>query len=171
MKLPKEYQIKMVSFLEKELSLYYDLEEILIKEKNALSEFQFENLSEFNIKKEGILLNIIEIKTERNKFIQEICEKFGYKEEEYNLSFLADISETEFKNVYLEFKNKFKIIGQRIKNLNDINKFAIETSLKFIEKSLNMLNQNISPFTYSNYGKVVNKAYTNSTPTIYAGKI
>lgn len=171
MKLPKEYHEKMISLLEKELLLYYDLEEILINEKNALSEFQFEILSEINMKKEGVLLNIIEVKSERNNLIKDICNKFKFKEENFNLTFLGEISDSELKKVYFDYRDKFKAIGHKIKNLNDVNKFTIETSLKFIEKSLNMLNQNVSPFTYSNYGKVINKSYQNTSPTIYTGKI
>ena len=170
MKITREYHEKLINLLEKEYNLYCDLKEVLILEKRALSEFDFEKLSELNIRKEGVLLNIVEIKNNRNKLIDEIIDNFKI-ENDVNLSFLEKISEAELKQVYADFKEKFKNIGIRIKNLNEINKFVIETSLKFIEKSLNMLNQNVAPSTYSNYGKVMSKAYSPSSPSFYTGKI
>ncbi len=171
MKLNENYHLKMINFLKKEFELYNNLKEILTLEREALTNFDYEKLSDLNLKKEGILLNIVEIKKLRNNYINEICEKFHFDFDNFNLTFLASISEEKFKKIYEDFKVKFKKIGNEIKNLNMINKFAIETSLNFIEKSLNLIHQNVSPFTYSSYGKIVNRAYSNKAPTFYTGKI
>ncbi len=171
MKIPEEYHKKMISLLEKEYNLYLELKDILILERKYLSDFKYDSLSDINLQKEGILLNIFEIKNRRNNFIKELCNNFNLDYDNFNLSFLASISEPKNKKIYENFKEKFKEIGFKIKNFNEINKFVIETSLSFIEKSLNIVNQNLYPSTYSNYGKIVKKSYTPSTTSLYTGKI
>ncbi len=165
--LSENLHLELIDHLTKELKFYLELEKVLIEEKNAISNFEYEKLNELNIKKEGILLNIIEIKNQRNQLIEKICREFRINPDEFNLSFLIDISSNKLKKRYKNLKNDLTSIAEKIKSINEVNKYVLETSLNFIQKSLQLLNQNVNPSTYSNYGKITSK----NQSSLYVNKI
>ena len=71
--IPANLLERMIDSLEKELSFYKDLESLLIEERNAIVNFDNDKLTEINFRKESLLLNIIEVKNQREKIISEIC--------------------------------------------------------------------------------------------------
>ena len=88
--IPENLIKKVIQFLEKELSFYKDLEQLLLKERNAIVNFDNDELNEINFQKESLLLNIIEVKNHREKIISEICTATAIDNSVINLSFLAD---------------------------------------------------------------------------------
>ncbi len=166
--IPETYHNELIKLLEKEYNLYVELEKILSNERDTLASMNYEKLNDLNFKKEGVLLNIIEVKKLREKVLQKIAEIEKVNQDDLTLSYLISITKDEKRNLYQHLMENFKKIGEKIKNLNEINKFVIKNSLNFIEKSITMINQQLSPSTYSNYGKLTSR---QSFASIYTNKI
>ena len=151
--IPANLLERMIDSLEKELSFYKDLESLLIEERNAIVDFDNDKLTEINFRKESLLLNIIEVKNQREKIISEICNVSSIPNEEINLTFFSENIASHSK-IFTDFKHNFKRIGKKIQSLNEINKHVISSSLNFIKSSLNIIYQSSNKSTYSNYGKI-----------------
>ncbi len=160
--IPEDLIEKVIQSLEKELNFYKDLEQLLLKERNAIVNFDNEELTEINFRKESLLLNIIEIKNHREKIISEICSATAIDNSVINLSFLSD-NLPNYSKIFKNFRENFKKTGKKIQSLNEINRHVINSSLNFIKSSLNIIYQNSNRTTYSNYGKItVNQKFTGA---------
>ncbi len=149
----------LLSLLSQEYQFYKELEQLLIEERDCIVNMQNEELTNINFKKESLLLNILEIKNEREEILNQISNYLNIKKDDISISFLLKTF-PEYEKDFAEFKIKFKKIGQKIKSLNDINKHILNSSLNFIKSSLNIFYQNSNRAVYTNFGKVrVNKSY------------
>ena len=160
---------KLLETLEKEYNFYIELETLLKEERDCLISFDNEKLTELNFKKESLLLNIIEIKNQREKIITEISNELNVPIESINLTSLSN-NIPEYKETFSTYKERFKKIGKKIKSLNEINEHVINSSLNFIKSSLNIIYQSVNRTTYSSYGKITGNSYYGKT-AFYTGKV
>ena len=149
----------LISLLKQEYKFYEDLKQLLEEERNCIVAMQNEELTNINFRKESLLLNILEVKKEREDITLKISEFLNVNDDTITLTFLSQTF-PEYSKIFNEFKDKFKKIAEKIKSLNDINKHILNSSLNFIKSSLNIIYQNSDKAVYTNYGKVyVNKHY------------
>ncbi|HOW57369.1 MAG TPA: flagellar protein FlgN [Smithellaceae bacterium] len=144
----------LIDVLRKELEIYRELKEHILREKNVLMKPSLDDLYDSNARKENIILKARMLEDARTKTLKKILINLDIKEV-VTLSEIAKYAVSEQKREITEIRNELALISQQIKTLNEVNKDLINVSITNVKGSLEFIDSMISRATvYMETGQV-----------------
>ncbi len=130
----------LIDVFDKQILLYNDLLAIGKEKKNVILENNIETLTTMNTVENTIISKINRLEKQRISVINDICEVLSINLDDFTLSNLSDsLNVEEDKNKVIKIKDELNAIIAELKKVNDVNKTLIESSLDYVNFSLNTL--------------------------------
>lgn len=136
----------LTEVFDKEMQLYADLLAIGAEKKNIILKNDIETLSTMNTVESSIINKINRLEKERIVIIKDMCSVLSINPENFTLK---EISETltveEDKQKILEIRDSLNEMMQKLKEVTQTNNMLIESSLEYINFSLNIYRSTNEP--------------------------
>ena len=146
--------VTLIDVLRKELEIYRELKEHILREKNVLMKPSLDELYDSNARKENIILKARMLEDARAKTLKKILINLDIKDA-VTLSEIAKYAGNEQKEEINEIRNELALISQQIKTLNEINKNLINVSITNVKGSIEFIDSMISRGTvYMESGQI-----------------
>ncbi len=130
----------LIDVFNKEILLYNDLLAIGKEKKNVILQNDIETLTTMNTVENTIISKINRYEKQRLVVVNDICEVLSINIDDFTLSSLADsLNVAEDKEKILSIKNELNSIIAELGKVNNVNRALIESSLDYVNFSLNTL--------------------------------
>lgn len=148
----------LISVLKGEIEVYKELHASFLSEQDILLRSSFDELHENNSKKEAIILKANLLNEERMKLVGKIAKFINVDEDEICLSTLVSYDDGRRKKELKERQSALRSLWMNIKEMNEKNKMLLESSLLYVQKSINFISdisELVSPrSTYMETGRL-----------------
>lgn len=133
------------SFLDKELELYREMEQVLQKEKEALLHSSHEKIIQIKREKEDILNRIENVSRSRREIARQLAESLNSERiSAGTVSFHPHVLKTQEDRLQRR-REEIKNILQRVYTLNRENSVLAESALRYTRSWLSYMHQLLSP--------------------------
>lgn len=130
---------ELTGILDEQIKLYEDVLAIGKEKKNVIIKNDMETLAKMNTVESSIVNRINRLEKQRLITIKDMCDVLSIKPEDFTLKQLADtLTVEEDKQKILDIRDKLNQIMAELATVNSINTALIESSLEYIEFSLNL---------------------------------
>ncbi len=136
----------LIEIFNKQIILYNDLLAISNEKKNIILKNDIETLNTMNTVENNIISKINRLEKERIVIINDICDVLSINADGFTLSSLADsLNIEEDKQAVLKIRDELNDIIGTLTKINELNKTLIESSLDYVNFSLNALRSAQTP--------------------------
>ncbi len=136
----------LIEVFEKQILLYDDLLAISNEKKHVIIKNDMETLTTMNTVENSIISKINRLEKQRLVIIKDICDVLSLNVNNFTLSELANsLNIEEDKQAVLEIRDKLNKIILELNTVNELNKTLIESSLEYINFSLNSIRSAQAP--------------------------
>jgi len=151
---------KLNKLLLQEVEVCKSISELLDLEKEAVVNFNPDQILCTTHKKETMVLKHEVMLKARESLIYGIYESYGLTLKDTKLrDFLGEIKDLELRDGLLEALDELFVISQEISEKNDINRRFVEHSLGYIHNTVHLLRgHGLKKKTYNAYGKFNSQA-------------
>ncbi|MBN2515998.1 MAG: flagellar protein FlgN [Deltaproteobacteria bacterium] len=147
----------MITVLRREIDVYQEMCALFLCEREILVRSDAEELHENNSRKETCVLKAKMLNEVRIKLVEKIANVFGVEEQEITVSTLISHGNSRQKRELLECRSTLHALVQNAHELNERNKLLLDSSIMYVRKSIEFINQLLSPpSTYLNNGELRN---------------
>jgi flagellar biosynthesis/type III secretory pathway chaperone len=129
----------LIEVLKKELSVYRELKNTIIAEKMILIKPSLDELNHVNALKETIILKARILEGVRINILKRIARSLNIDESSIKLMSLASHAMIEQRQIVDDLKGELLSIAQEISEINDENKYLLNTSLLNVKGSLDLI--------------------------------
>ncbi len=130
----------LIDVFNKQIVLYHDLLAIGNEKKNIIMKNDIDTLTTMNTVENNIISKVNRLEKQRIVIINDICDVLSIKADSFTLSNLANsLTIEEDKEAVLKIKDELNNIISELSRVNDLNKTLIESSLDYVNFSLNTL--------------------------------
>ncbi|MBE5812366.1 MAG: flagellar protein FlgN [Clostridiales bacterium] len=151
---------KLLNILDEELNLYKTALELSNNKTVLLKENKVKELESMTKEEESLVATIIEKEKERIQEVKNICKQYGKPESSLKIEELCEFIEGS-KEELLDYKKEIIKVLEELKNVNKINSSLINSSLEYINFTVNMLTETSKNPVYQPGGFQENKAQRN----------
>jgi flagellar biosynthesis/type III secretory pathway chaperone len=145
----------MIAILRRESDVYQEMCALFSSEREILVRSDTEELYENNSRKETCVLKAKMLNEVRVKLVEKIANVFGVDEQEITVSTLISRGNSRQKKELLECRSTLHALVQNAHELNERNKVLLGSSISYVRKSIEFINQLLSPpSTYLNNGEL-----------------
>jgi flagellar biosynthesis/type III secretory pathway chaperone len=145
----------MISVLRREIDVYQEMCALFLCEREILVRSDTEELYENNSRKETCVLKAKMLNEVRVKLVEKIAKVYGMDEQEITVSTLISHGDSRQKKELLECRSTLHALVQNAHELNERNKVLVNSSISYVRKSIEFINQLLSPpSTYLNNGEL-----------------
>ena len=143
----------LLSVLRKEIEVYKELHNFFLAEREILVKSSIAELYESNSKKETCILKAKMLEEVRTKIVEKIIKLLHLDERNINLSILLSYGNDSQKKELTECRSTLRSLLMNVNELNEKNKVLLDSSLFYVQKSIDFIGQLMSPgLTYLNTG-------------------
>lgn len=129
----------LTEILDEQIKLYEDILAIGKEKKNVIMKNDMENLAKMNTVESSIVNRVNRLEKQRLVTIKDMCDVLSIRPEDFTLKQLSDtLTVEEDKNRILEIRDRLNEIMGELFTVNSVNTALIESSLEYIEFSLNL---------------------------------
>jgi len=148
----------LISVLKQEVDVYRDLFDTFVCEREVLIRSSAEELSESNAKKETCILKARMLNEARGKLVRRVSRVIGIPEEKVDLSTLISYAGPRHRGVFEECQETLQGLLKRVHEMNERNKVLLDSSLLYVQKSMDFISQLMSPSSvYQSTGELRTK--------------
>ncbi len=138
----------LTSLLEEELSLYTKLCNLSLEKKEAVLKNNTDLLARIIGEERPLIVEAERLESKRLAEVAKIAQMVGLKESDLKLSDLkAFFSEEEFRPLE-EKARDLKAVLEKLKEINETNRYLVESTLKYISYLIDALMNSLSKTTY-----------------------
>ncbi len=130
----------LIDVFNKQIVLYNDLLAIGNEKKNIILKNDVETLTTMNTVENNIISKVNRLEKQRIVIVNDICDVLSIKSDSFTLSNLAEsLTVEEDKQAVLQIRDALNEIIFKLSKVNELNKTLIESSLDYVNFSLNTL--------------------------------
>jgi flagellar biosynthesis/type III secretory pathway chaperone len=145
----------LIAVLRREIDVYQEMCALFLCEREILVRSDAEELHENNSRKETCILKAKMLNEVRVKIVEKIANVFGMDEQEITVSTLISKGNSYQKRELLECRSMLHALAKNACELNERNKVLLDSSIMYVRKSIEFINQLLSPpSTYLNNGEL-----------------
>lgn len=130
----------LIDILRKELSIYQELKDFIIKEKKLLIRASVQELNVSNAAKENIILKARIVGEVRTNILKKIASNLDIEEDEIKLGTLANFAVIEQRQEIVKLRKELESISREINLLNEVNKNLLDVSLNGVKGAVDFIN-------------------------------
>lgn len=131
---------KLLNILDEELQLYKKVLGMSNDKTGLLKGNQVKELEALTKEEESLVAVIIEKEKERIAEVKNICKRYGKPESSLKIEELCEFIE-DSKDELLSYKKEITEVLNELKNVNKLNSSLINSSLEYINFTVNMLTE------------------------------
>ncbi len=136
----------LIEVLDKQIVLYNDLYEIGKEKKNIIIVNDLETLTTMNTVENTIISKINRFEKQRIEIIKDICDVLAIKSTNFTLTELAQtVTNADDKKDILEVRDRLNTVLDNLVVVNTVNKDLVESSLEYVNFSLNAIRSASQP--------------------------
>lgn len=140
---------ELMNTVEKQIVIYDELLEIAAKKKVAVIENKVEELAGFNSEENTLLGRCTRLDKRREELFDDIAFVLNKKNKDITLSKLIELIKGQPEEERLvQIRDRATESLNKLKQINDLNKILIETSLEHIDYSMNVIRGALNPQPY-----------------------
>jgi len=141
--------------LKNEMEVYEELHKLFMNEQALLVKSSIDELHENSSKKETCVLKAKMLEEVRTNLAEKIFRLLDIDEKDVNLSGLLCYADGAQRQKLMECQLNLRYLLNEINKLNKKNKLLLDSSLVYVQRSIDFLNQLICPNSgYLNTGKL-----------------
>jgi len=145
----------LISILEEEIEIYRKFHDCLVHERGILAGGSMEELYESNARKEGCILEARVLEEARTDIVDTIRSKLDHAEKNAGLLHLSSYGNSSQKKALRECRSLLRSLVTGVNEMNDKNKVLLDSSIQYVQKSIDFLGQLFSPGAiYMNSGRL-----------------
>lgn len=149
----------LIDVFEKQILLYNDLLAISTEKKNVIVKNDLETLTTMNTVENSIISKVNRLEKQRLAIIKDICDVLSMNINTFTLTNLANSLNVEEDRVkVLDIRDRLNEIITTLNKVNEQNKNLIQSSLDYVNFSLNMIRSAKEP-SGSGYENDIKKKY------------
>jgi len=137
----------LISLLRKECETYEELYTIFMRETDILSDASLDELYENNAKKETCILKAKMLDQSRSQLVGSIARNGGYAEKDVTLSLLISHSDDRRARDLTKCRDTLRSLLSDINEISEKNKVLLDSSLVYVQRSIQFIGQFMSPGT------------------------
>lgn len=137
----------LISLLRKECETYEELYAIFVRESDILRDASLDDLYENNAKKETCVLKAKMLDQSRAQLVRNIARNGGYAEKDVTLSLLISRSDDSRARDLAECRDTLRSLLSDISEISEKNKVLLDSSLVYVQRSIQFIGQFMSPGT------------------------
>ncbi len=151
----KSLYSSLLHVLKNEIKVYSELHRLFLNEKEFIINSSADKLYENTSKKETCILKAKILEEVRSNLVKKIVKFLGIDGDNINLSVLLSYSDDVHREELRDCQSTLYFLLTEISQLNETNKLLLDSSLIYIQKSIDFINQFIFPgSSYLNTGKL-----------------
>lgn len=136
----------LVEVFEKQIVLYNDLNVIGREKKNTIMQNDIETLTTMNTVENTIISKINRLEKQRIEVVKDICDVLSIKSSQFTLSHLIEVlTDEDDKKSILVVRDNLNNVLENLSEVNRVNKNLVESSLEYVNFSLNAIKSASSP--------------------------
>lgn len=136
----------LIFVMNEQVERHTELYGLSLEEKDAIVQNDVETLQKLVNLKNMVITQNNRLEKQRLSLVSDIAEVLGLADKDISFSELIEIMEGKPEQEELRVVGKrLKDIVEQLKGINDLNKSLLESSLEFVEYSLNALRSTIEP--------------------------
>jgi len=141
--------------LRSEIEIYRELHRLFVDEKALLVKSSIDELYENSSKKETCILKAKMLEEVRTNLVKKISKFLDIDEDNINFSILLSYGDDVQRRELIECQSSLRFLLIEIKELNKKNKLLLDSSLVYVQKSIDFINQLVCPTSsYLSTGKL-----------------
>ncbi len=130
----------LIEVFEKQIHLYSDLVAISVEKKHIILKNDIETLTTMNTVENSIISKINRLEKQRLEIINDISSVLTIDINNFTLSGLAEaLNVEEDKQKVLNIKDEMNDIIEKLNKANETNRILVESSLEYINYSMNVI--------------------------------
>lgn len=140
---------ELMNTVDKQIDIYEELLEIAAKKKVSIVENRVEDLAEFTAVENTLLGRCSRLDKQRETLFNDIAFVLNKKSEDITLTKLIELikGQPEEERLIKTRDKAFETLN-KLKQINDLNRMLVETSLEHIDYSMNVIRGALSPQPY-----------------------
>lgn len=151
---------KLLNILDEELELYKTILELSNNKTTLLKENKVKELEAMTKEEEALVAKVIEKEKIRIQEVKNICKAYGKPEQNLKIEELCEFIDGS-QDELLNYKKEIVKILEELKNINKINSSLINSSLEYINFTVNMLTETSKNPVYQAGGFQESRAQRN----------
>lgn len=151
---------KLINILEEELGLYKKILEVSNNKTALLKNNKVSELETTTKEEENLVASVIEKEKVRIQEVKNICKRYGKPEKSLKIEELCEFID-DSKEELMNLKSEIIKVLEELKNVNKINSVLINSSLEYINFTVNMLTETSKKPTYEAKGQQSSQAQRN----------
>ena len=141
--------------LRNEIEVYKELHNLFLNEKTLLVKSSINELYENSSKKETCVLKAKMLENVRINLVNKISKFLDIDEKHINFSILLSYGDDAQRRELRECQSSLRFLLTEIKELNKKNKLLLDSSLIYVQRSIDFINQLVCPTSsYLSTGKL-----------------
>jgi len=137
---------QLVDVMKEQTERHKELHGLSLEEKDAIIKNDIDALQNLVNLKNMVISQNNRLEKQRVSLVKDIADVMGNKNTDLSLADLIEIIEiADDKEKLREAGNALRAAVTQLKEINDVNKSLLESSIEFVEYSLNALRSTISP--------------------------
>ncbi|NIA11666.1 MAG: hypothetical protein GWP10_18580 [Nitrospiraceae bacterium] len=145
----------LLQVLKKEIKVYRELHGLFLNEETLLIKSSIDELYENSSKKETCILKAKMLEDVRTNLVKKISKFFNISEDSVNLSMLLPYCDDDQRQELTKCQSNLRFLLMGISELNKDNKLLLDSSIIYVQKSINFINQLVCPTSsYLSTGKL-----------------
>lgn len=135
----------LTSVLQQEVRLYHELTEVFSREREVLTHFSADELSESNSRKETTILKVKMLGEVRMKLVGKISNLIGIAVCDCDMSALIAHAGENQRQTLRDLQETLGRLFKEMQNMNERNKILLDSSILYVQRSIDFITHLMAP--------------------------